>query len=108
MNKKMIDEFGEIMMNIYADRDMYSRGKIIDMAKEAFATVVNKNCNLQNVIHWVAIEDKNHPEQCTEVLVKFENGDVRCRYFDGDMRYYNVEQDIDITDMITHWAALPQ
>ena len=45
--KKMVNEFNEIMMNVYADRDLYSKGKIIDLAKEAFAKVVDKNCNLQ-------------------------------------------------------------
>ena len=67
-----------------------------------------KNCNLQNVIQWVAITEPNHPQQLTEVLVKFKDGGVKCRYFDGDMRFYNIEQDIDITEMITHWAALPE
>lgn len=47
--EKLISEFTEKMMEIYIDRDAYSRGKIIDLAKQAFADVINKNCNLQNV-----------------------------------------------------------
>jgi hypothetical protein len=44
--EKLISEFAEKMTEVYVDRDAYSRGKIIDLAKDAFADVVNKNCNL--------------------------------------------------------------
>jgi len=34
------DQFNQIMSEIYADRDNYSRGKIIELAKEAFSRVI--------------------------------------------------------------------
>ena len=40
MNKeKLKTEFASKLMEIYAYRDTYSRGKIIDMAMEAFAEI---------------------------------------------------------------------
>jgi len=42
---KLIDKFNEIMLDVYADRDNYSRGKIIELAKEAFTDAVNENWN---------------------------------------------------------------
>lgn len=69
---------------------------------------INTALNLPVVIKWVAIADKQQPEVCTEVLVRFKDGGTKCRFFDGDGRYYNTEQDMDITDYITHWAALPE
>ena len=50
MNKeKLRTEFISKMMEVYADRDTYSRGRIIDLAKNAFIDVINENCNLQNI-----------------------------------------------------------
>ena len=61
-----------------------------------------------NVINWVAIETNKAPELCTDVLVCYKNGDVLCRFFDGDGRFYNIESDLDVTENISHWAKLPE
>ena len=69
------------------------------------ANASDSGLHLQRVINWVAITDSERPKYCTEVLVKFENGETECRFFDGDGRFYETTNDIDITDVITHWAA---
>ena len=66
------------------------------------------SCHIGDIVHWVAISDSNRPEPVSDVLVRFKDGGVQCRFFDGDRRFYNLANDIDITDNITHWAALPK
>ena len=71
MNKaKLISEFTEKIMEIYVDRDTYSRGKIIDLAKQIFADVINKNCNLQNV------------SQQRELLLAYERYVAKCTNYE--------------------------
>lgn len=99
MNKeKLISEFTEKMMEIYVDRDTYSRGKIIDMAKEAFAEVINKNCNIPFVIgsiHDLSIEHVKDPENdspCELCRFKEEPADCficeHCRNNNDPIEYY--------------------
>lgn len=40
---KLMDAFEEKMMEVYANRDYYSRGKIIDLAKENLKMVLKEN-----------------------------------------------------------------
>lgn len=60
-----------------------------------------------NQSKWISVEDRL-PEKYTDVLVLFKDNDVRCRYFEGNNRFYNLNEDIDITDLITHWQPLPE
>lgn len=59
MIDKIKEDFGEKMMYLYADRDAYSRGKIIELSKEYLTEVIDKNLNLGSVIasNWVKVED---------------------------------------------------
>ena len=49
MKEKLIEEFVDAMNEVYAHRDMYGRGKIIDLAKEAFEKVINENLNISTL-----------------------------------------------------------
>ena len=49
MINKIKEDFEIKMMYLYADRDAYSRGKIIELAKEYLAEAIDKNLNLPHV-----------------------------------------------------------
>ena len=50
MNKTIIEQFNERMLDLYTERDFYSRGRIIEVATEALADIVKNNSPLPVVI----------------------------------------------------------
>jgi hypothetical protein len=71
MEKTIIEQFNERMLDLYAERDFYSRGGIIDKAKEALADIIENNDSLHSV---------NNCAVCgSDDLFKIKLEHIKCR-----------------------------
>lgn len=73
---EIIEEFNYKMIDLYADRDHYSRGRIIEIAKETLTEIIKNNSPLPSVIarNWISVEDRL-PTDSRRYLVAINQGE---------------------------------